>query len=119
MFAFSLSSGVGGPLHAIFIEAFGTAFLTFVVFSVTNSKNNVPGAAVGPLVGTAIGMMVALCGALTGAGINPARDLGPRIVTSISGWGLAAFTDFWVYIIGPLIGGPIGAFLADRVLFMD
>jgi glycerol uptake facilitator protein len=116
--AASLSSGVAGSLHAIFIEAFGTAFLTFVIFAVTNPKNNVPASAMAPLVGTAIGMMVALLGFLTGAGINPARDLGPRIVTSLAGWGAAAFTDVWVYLIGPLIGGPIGAYLADRVVHM-
>jgi glycerol uptake facilitator-like aquaporin len=51
------------------------------------------------------------------AGINPARDLGPRLVTVFSGWGMAAMKDFPVYIAGPLIGGPIGAILADFVLF--
>eukprot|EP00545_Synedropsis_sp_CCMP1620_P003622 CAMPEP_0119009208 /NCGR_PEP_ID=MMETSP1176-20130426/4212_1 /TAXON_ID=265551 /ORGANISM="Synedropsis recta cf, Strain CCMP1620" /LENGTH=271 /DNA_ID=CAMNT_0006961677 /DNA_START=96 /DNA_END=911 /DNA_ORIENTATION=+ len=114
----SLSSGVAGPLHAVFIEAFGTAFLTFCIFAVTNPKNNVPASAVAPLVGTAIGMMVALLGSLTGAGINPARDFGPRLITAMAGWGTAAFTDCLAYLIGPLIGGPIGAYLADRVVYM-
>uniref|UniRef100_A0A7S2U7D9 Aquaporin n=1 Tax=Attheya septentrionalis TaxID=420275 RepID=A0A7S2U7D9_9STRA len=113
----SLSKGVSGPFHALFIEAFGTAFLTFVIFSVTNPKNKVPSAAVAPLVGCAIGMMIVTLGSLTGAGINPARDLGPRLVTVFSGWGMAAMKDFPVYIAGPLIGGPIGAILADFVLF--
>eukprot|EP00542_Grammatophora_oceanica_P019276 CAMPEP_0194031242 /NCGR_PEP_ID=MMETSP0009_2-20130614/4459_1 /TAXON_ID=210454 /ORGANISM="Grammatophora oceanica, Strain CCMP 410" /LENGTH=173 /DNA_ID=CAMNT_0038671339 /DNA_START=1 /DNA_END=522 /DNA_ORIENTATION=- len=116
----SLSPGVAGPFHAVFIEAFGTAFLTFVIFAITHPKNeSVASSAVAPMVGTAIGVMIALLGSLTGAGINPARDLGPRIVTSMAGWGSAAFTNFGAYIVGPLIGGPIGAFIADYILFMD
>lgn len=114
----SLSAGVGGGLHAVVIEAFGTAFLTFVIFSATNPKNNVPSAAIAPIVGTGIGMMIALLGTLTGAGINPARDLGPRLVTNMAGWGRAAMTNWGAYIFGPLIGGPLGAFLADKVLFV-
>ena len=51
-------------------------------------------------------------------GINPARDMGPRLVTVFGHWGRAAMTDWFPYILGPLIGGPVGAFLADRVLFL-
>lgn len=50
------------------------------------------------------------------AGINPARDLGPRLVMSVAGWGMAAFTNWWVYLLAPLVGGPIGALVADKVL---
>jgi len=113
----SLSSGVSGPLHALFIEAFGTAFLTFVIFSATHANNStVKDGAVPLIVGTGIGTMIALLGSLTGAGINPARDFGPRLVTLFAGWGTPALTDAWVYIVGPLIGGPIGAFIADILL---
>lgn len=113
----SLSPGVGGPIHAFVIEAFGTAFLLFVIFTITNTKNKVPSAAVPVLVGVGIGCMIFLLGSLTGAGINPARDIGPRIVTSFTGWGRAAYTGWWPYIFGPLVGGPIGAAVADKILF--
>lgn len=114
----SLSPSIARGVHACFVEAFGTAFLVFNIFAATNAKNKVPAAAVAPIVGISIGMMIALLGALTGAGINPARDLGPRLVTLCAGWKSAAMTNVWVYIIGPLIGGPIGALLADKVLYM-
>jgi glycerol uptake facilitator-like aquaporin len=51
------------------------------------------------------------------AGINPARDLGPRIAVILAGWGTAGFTDGIVYLLAPLVGGPIGAFIADKVLY--
>jgi len=114
---YMLSDNVNSWLHALFIEAFGTAFLVFMIFSVTHPSNDTfPASAVPLIVGTSIAAMVATLGTLTGSGINPARDFGPRLVTSIFGWGLASFRGALVYIVGPLIGGPIGAFLADKVL---
>lgn len=104
---------VRNGLHAFFIELFGTFMLTFVIFAVTHSKSTVPTSAVPPLVGITIGCMIALLGPLTGSGINPARDLGPRLVTLIFGWGIGSMNGFWVYILGPLVGGPIGALTAE------
>lgn len=72
-----------------------------------------------PVVGTAIGMMVCIFGGLTGAAINPARDLGPRLVTLMAGWGAASMTNWVVYIVGPLVGGPVGAFCADKILMIE
>ena len=49
-----------------------------------------------------------------GYAINPARDLGPRLASYLTGYG-GAFRDqggdlyLWVPIIGPLIGGTLGA----------
>lgn len=48
-----------------------------------------------------------------------ARDLGPRLVTLMAGWGAASMTNSVVYIIGPLVGGPVGAFVADYILMSD
>lgn len=113
------SPGVDGTAQAILIEAFGTSFLTFVIFAVTNPKNSIPSTVIAPIVGAAIGCMISLLGGLTGAGINPARDLGPRAVTLIGGWGSEAMENFLPYTVGPLIGGPIGAALADLMLYRD
>jgi glycerol uptake facilitator protein len=64
----------------------------------------------------AIGMAI---GAAAGYAINPARDLGPRLAAAVSGWGGDAFNDqrgdfyAWVPIIGPFIGGVLGAYIYD------
>ena len=61
-------------------------------------------------------------GANTGYAINPARDLGPRILASLEGWGAAAFPGeqgtlldayWWVPIVGPIVGAIIGALLYE------
>lgn len=58
---------------------------------------------------------------LTQAGLNPARDFGPRIVSWIFGWSAAAFPDhsggfFFVYILAPLLGGPIAGLIFTNIL---
>ncbi len=71
--------------------------------------------AVGLLI-VAIGMAL---GGTTGYAINPARDLGPRIAHAIlpiagkgpSNWGYA-----WVPVVGPILGGSLGA-LFHKVVF--
>src|SRR5882724_5821696 len=53
-------------------------------------------------------------GGPTGYAINPARDLGPRLahfVLPIAGKGNSGWTYAWVPIVGPLIGGVLGAFV--------
>jgi glycerol uptake facilitator protein len=57
-------------------------------------------------------------GANSGWAINPARDLGPRLFEWFAGWTTAwraasGSLYFWVPIIGPLIGGLIGAAAYD------
>ena len=54
---------------------------------------------------------------LNGCGMNPARDLGPRLVTAVAGWGAASLSPgFWVYTIGPLVGAVLGGALHNMLL---
>jgi glycerol uptake facilitator-like aquaporin len=62
----SLSDAVTDDYHACFIEAFGTAFIVFIIFMVTSPQYTIPGAAVPPIVAIAVGAMVAILGPLTG-----------------------------------------------------
>jgi glycerol uptake facilitator-like aquaporin len=62
----SLSGVVADAYHACFIEAFGTAFIVFIIFFVTSPLYTIPGAAVPPIAAIAIGAMVAILGPLTG-----------------------------------------------------
>eukprot|EP00471_Norrisiella_sphaerica_P001805 CAMPEP_0184492326 /NCGR_PEP_ID=MMETSP0113_2-20130426/22868_1 /TAXON_ID=91329 /ORGANISM="Norrisiella sphaerica, Strain BC52" /LENGTH=143 /DNA_ID=CAMNT_0026877051 /DNA_START=69 /DNA_END=500 /DNA_ORIENTATION=- len=113
------------PIQACLIEGWGTLILCFVIFSLTHEKNKILGAdkdgEVRPMlpffIGFTVSTLISLYAPLTQAGWNPARDFGPRIVAACAGWGWIAIpgprSGFWVYIVGPMIGGPIGAALAD------
>jgi glycerol uptake facilitator protein len=51
---------------------------------------------------------------MTMAGLNPARDLVPRLFSSLAGWGSVPFTTngwgwLFVYVAAPLLGGWLGA----------
>ncbi len=53
-------------------------------------------------------------GGTTGFAINPARDLGPRVahaILPIPGKGSSDWGYSWIPVVGPLIGGALGAFI--------
>ena len=100
----------------------GTAFLVAFVFAVTDEFNQPVRANLAPLLIGFIVVAVGLSfGANAGYAINPARDFGPRIFAWIAGWGKIAMpgdygnvnTYFWIPIVGPFLGGLIGAFFYD------
>lgn len=106
---------VSMPL-AIAAEAFGTFLLVLFIFALTEGCNvGRPSDAMSPVfIGLTVASVIFLIAPLTQAGLNPARDLGPRIVAWLTGWGSTAFPDnsggfFWVYILGPVIGGTVAA----------
>jgi aquaporin Z len=93
-----------GLFTATVWEAVLTAVLVGVVLGTASGAQNIGwGAAIG------VGSFIALAGLVgapvTGASMNPARSLGPAIVTG-------HFTAWWVYIVGPLAGALIASVLA-------
>ncbi|MGQ4807647.1 Propanediol diffusion facilitator [Candidatus Entotheonellaceae bacterium PAL068K] len=102
------------PWHAAAVEGFGTAVLVFVIFALTAPRNTaIPAGNLAPFfIGFTVAVLISLFAPLTQAGWNPARDFGPRLVAWLLGWGTIAIPGpvggFWVYIVGPLIGGPVG-----------
>ena len=103
-------------------QIIGTAILLFVIVAITDLRNNTFAGGLAPL---GIGLLVVAIGMAwgTNAGyaINPARDLGPRLASFITGYG-TAWSDqygnlyFWVPIVGPIIGGVVGVFLYDQLV---
>ncbi|MER7080513.1 glycerol uptake facilitator protein [Saccharopolyspora kobensis] len=100
----------------------GTAVLVLLIFALIDARNTAPAANLGPFM---IGMVVTVIGLTfgpnAGYAINPARDFGPRLWTYLSGWGDLALPGshqwfswyFWIPIVGPLVGGVIGAVVYD------
>jgi glycerol uptake facilitator protein len=105
---------------AFLAEAMGTGILSFVIFALTNPKNDAMKTCfVPPLIGLTVGALIAVFAPLTQAGFNPARDFGPRIVAFFAGWKDVAFKGCWVYILAPILGAVVGAVVADKVLYAD
>jgi glycerol uptake facilitator protein len=109
------------PLGAFGVEALGTAILVLLIFALTDPRNTVSPGAVTPLfIGFTVAVLISLFAPLTQAGWNPARDFGPRIIAFLAGWGEIAIPGprggFWVYILGPLVGGPIGGAIYDYLV---
>lgn len=118
----ALVSTVSLPL-AIAAEAVGTFALVLFIFCFTEDCNvGRPDSNIAPLfIGLTVSICITLIAPLTQAGFNPARDFGPRIVAWLAGWGSAAFPDsvggfFWVYILGPIIGGALATYFFTLVL---
>jgi glycerol uptake facilitator protein len=108
---------------AIGAEALGTFLLILMIFALTEGCNvGRPDNALAPVfIGLTVTSIICLIAPLTQAGLNPARDLGPRLVAWCAGWGDAAFPDrvggfFYVYIAAPLTGGVIAALFFIHLL---
>jgi aquaporin Z len=87
---------------ALIMEAVMTFFLVLVIFGVAVDPRG-PRAIASLAIGLTIAMDILAGGRLTGAAMNPARALGPAIVQQ-------DFTNWWIYWIGPIVGGLIAAF---------
>jgi glycerol uptake facilitator protein len=117
---YSTSPGPGmSVLGGLRSEIIGTAVLVMLVLAITDARNTAPLSNLAPLIiGIAVIAIGMSLGALSGYAINPARDFGPRLASWFTGWSTAMKApsgDFyaWVPIIGPLLGGVIGAYIYD------
>ncbi len=106
-------------------EIIGTFVLVFGVLGIVANAGaaggeaaTIIGSGLNPLLVGLLVLGIGLSlGGPTGYAINPARDFGPRIFAWLAGWGDVAMPGvhgyFWVPIVGPLIGGVVGAVVYD------
>lgn len=90
-----------GAGSAILYEALLAALLMFVIIAVATDTRAV-GAGAAIAIGGAVGLDALFGGPVTGASMNPARSFGPALAAG-------EWTDFWVYVLGPLLGASLGA----------
>ena len=102
----SLGVGVNG-LQGIVAEALGTFLLVFTIMAVAVDER-APAGWAGFLIGLAVATEIMLIGPFTGGSVNPARSFGPYLVNQLFG-GSTPWSEFYVYIVGPLVGGVAGA----------
>jgi glycerol uptake facilitator protein len=100
---------------ACFAEGMGPFTLVLMIFILT-ARDYGFSKYIPVLIGLTVGAIILVVAPYTQAGLNPARDFGPRIVAYMGGWGNAAFpvTDWsflTVYILAPLAGGVVAYFV--------
>jgi MIP family channel proteins len=94
--------------QALLVEFLITFILVYVVLAVA-TDSRAPSQAAPLAVGFALFIGVAIGGPISGGSVNPARSLGPMVAAG-------DLTSFWLYIVGPIVGGVLAAFLYDRVV---
>ncbi len=111
---FCTAPAIRHPVSNLICEVIGTAVLLIAVLGIMD--NNIElGSGVGPY---AVGIVVfgigLSLGGPTGYAINPARDLAPRLAHAllpIAGKGKSDWSYSWVPVVGPILGGILGAWL--------
>jgi glycerol uptake facilitator protein len=115
---FCTNAAVRSPLFNIFSEVLGTALLVVVAGAIGSRGVSAtgPAAGLGPwLVASLVWGIGLSLGGTTGYAINPARDLGPRLVHSLAPIPGKGGSN-WSYAPIPLIGGLAGGALAGLLL---
>lgn len=105
-------------------EIMGTGILLLVILSLLDTRHvNAPSAWFFPLiVGSTVGLLIMFVAPVSQASFNPARDIGPRIMLYLMGFGSVAFPgpngglSLVVTTIGPVIGAVAGAFFFDKIV---
>jgi glycerol uptake facilitator protein len=117
---FSTGPAIRNTPANMICEVIGTAMLLIGVLGIIQEINQptVESGLVPLLVGFLVVSIGLSLGGPTGYAINPARDLGPRIahaVLPIAGKGSSDWEYSWIPVVGPVIGGIIGAVFFDMV----
>lgn len=89
-------------------EGIVTFVLVLVIISVATDRR-VPRGAAALAIGAALAAAIVISGPVSGAGVNPARAIGPMILTG-------RFTDWWAYLAAPVIAGTLAVTLYDKFL---
>jgi glycerol uptake facilitator protein len=109
---YSTAPAIRNPVANLITEIIGTFVLVFGILAFFANQATVDtglGALIVGFLVLAIGLSL---GGPTGYAINPARDLGPRImhaILPIAGKGSSDWGYAWIPVVGPLVGGALGA----------
>jgi glycerol uptake facilitator protein len=108
---FCTAPAIRNTVANIITEIIGTFVLVFGVLAIVANKATVASGLVPLLVGLLVLAIGLSLGGPTGYAINPARDLGPRImhaILPIPGKGPSDWSYAWIPVVAPLIGGGLG-----------
>jgi aquaporin NIP len=97
----------GSPLASFLLEIVLTYLLLLVIFTVTTGPRHL-GILPALIIGATVGLEAYFCGPVSGASMNPARSLGPALVSG-------QLSSLWIYLSAPLIGGLLAVPACRRI----
>jgi glycerol uptake facilitator protein len=115
-------SSVVSPAQVASAECVGTFLQVFLIFSLTEGCNlGRPDNAFAPLfIGLTVTIIICIIAPLIQAGLNPARDLSPRLFSYLAGWRKASCPDnnsgLFVYGLSPFFGASLAALFFTKVI---
>ena len=113
---FSTAPAIRNPVANMITEVIGTFLLLFGILGIVANKAPVEIGLSALLIGLLVFAIGLSLGGPTGYAINPARDLGPRImhaILPIAGKGPSDWGYSWIPVVGPIVGGVLGALAFD------
>lgn len=116
--AFATAPAIRRPLANLLAEVIGTAVLLIGVLGIAHENNGLAGGLAPALVGMLVFGIGLSLGGPTGYAINPARDLAPRLAHAllpIAGKGGSDWSYAPIPVLGPLLGGALGAGLYQAI----
>lgn len=114
---FSTGPAIRSPFHNLITEIIGTFVLVFGVLFIIAPSSSLGALDALPVALLVLGIGLSL-GGPTGYAINPARDLGPRIMHAILPIGSKGSSEWryaWIPVAGPVIGGIAAALLFGAI----
>jgi glycerol uptake facilitator protein len=106
-------------MYGLIDQVVGTALLVGLILAITEPKNPFVQPSLQAICVALVVVAIGISwGGMHGYAINPARDLGPRLFTLAAGFRNTGFSNgvFLVPIVGPLIGGLLGALVYDLMI---
>jgi glycerol uptake facilitator protein len=113
---YSTAPAIRNPAANLITEVIGTFLLVFGVLAIVANEAPLETGLAALLIGLLVFGIGLSLGGPTGYAINPARDLGPRImhqILPIAGKGPSDWSYAWIPVVGPIVGGILGALAFD------
>ncbi|XP_065877054.1 aquaporin NIP1-2-like [Euphorbia lathyris] len=101
----------GSNMQSFVMEFIITFYLMFIISGVA-TDNRAIGELAGLAVGSTVLLNVIIGGPVSGASMNPARSLGPAIVSH-------KYEGLWIYIVSPILGAQAGALVYNTIRYTD
>lgn len=96
-------------VSGLLAEIIFTCIFVLVVLGATSKPNGTTGKFAGLAIGLSLILVHLVCIRYTGTSVNPARSFGPALFVKLAGGPSAAWSNLWIFIVGPFVGGAIAS----------